>query len=347
MTNLRIIKNKFSGASFEAPREKNKGVSLIALIITIIVILIIAGIAISMFMASDTMDRASSAKVLNEFIEVENAVSQRGTEHKLDPGVYPYEGTALTDALGRTINNKLYGDGYYYLEEDDLVRLGITGTVKNYIVNYETGEVIVTDPYMIANRTIYSKAELIDEETDNSVTGPAEYDESKGVNKPVLFSGMIPVKHDGTDWIVCSTDDEEWYDYAVTSSGPVRYANVMLLDDIVLRDNDNVYSNERVRGMNLSAMEGMTVVNQGSMFIWIPRYTYKASSGASLKNAEIVYSRLTVDYTANGFVRSPAFYNGEYRGASADNDNDGYIGIAGGRELTGIWISKYEAKYSS
>lgn len=316
----------------------NKGISLVALAITIIVIIIIAGIAIGIYMGSDTQDKASSAKVLNEFIEVENAVSSRGTEHKLDSKVYPYIGKALTDSDGMTINNKFYGDGYYYLEFNDLVALGVNASVKNYIVNYDTGEVIVTVPYEFALRTIYTKAELIDEETENSVTGPAEYDEEKGVNKPVLFSGMIPVKYSSGRWVVCSANDKEWYDYAIEGSGPIRYANVMLLDDVTLEDDSGAfYNNEAVRSLNLTAMEGMSVVNQGSMFIWIPRYTYR--------DTEIVYSRLTSDYTAPGFVRSPAFYNGEYKGATAENDNAGYV--AGGRELTGIWISKYEATYAN
>ncbi len=56
-----------------------------------------------------------------------------------------------------------------------------------------------------------------------------------------------------------------------------------------------------------------------------------------------MYSKLTSDYLLDGYIKSPAFYFGEYQGATGANSNAGFI--AGGKELTGIWISKYEAKY--
>ena len=330
--------NKSLEAFKKASRGNNKGVSLMSLIITIIVIVILAGIILNSFFG-ESQDKATSARVLNEFIEVENAVSQRGKEHKLDDLIYPYEGTPLSNENSMTINDKTYGNGYYYLMRDDLAKLGITGTIKSYIVNYDTGEVILEEPYVIAKRTIYSKSELIDVETENAVTGEADYDERKGVNKPVLYSGMIPVKQSGGVWVVTDAQDDEWYDYAINGNGPIRYANVMLLDDISLSSDGNYYSNTRVRGMNLAQMKGMTVVDQGSMFIWIPRYTYKENGSST----EVVYSRLYTDYTLNGFIKSPAFYNGEYTGSNPDNPNAGFI--AGGKELSGIWISKYEARY--
>ena len=237
-----------------------------------------------------------------------------------------------------TVNNKLYGQGFYLLEEDNLITLGINGTIHRYIVNYDTGEVVTLDPFIVADKPIYTKNDLIIEETDNSVAGNAEYDEAKGVNKPVLYTGMIPVKNVDGRWVVTSVDDVEWYDYAVNNNGPVRYANVMLLDDITLIDDDDVrYSNEKIRSMNISSLVGFKVVKEGSMFVWIPRYTYKGD--------EIVYSKLTKDYVQNGFLRAPAFYNGDYTGATVENDNAGYV--AGGKELTGIWISKYEASYAN
>ena len=39
------------------------------------------------------------------------------------------------------------------------------------------------------------------------------YNESKNVNSPKVTIGMIPIKYNGTDWVVCSKDDPEWYSY--------------------------------------------------------------------------------------------------------------------------------------
>ena len=31
----------------------------------------------------------------------------------------------------------------------------------------------------------------------------------RGVNKPQISEGMIPVKYNGTNWVICDEDDEE------------------------------------------------------------------------------------------------------------------------------------------
>ncbi len=317
--------------------KRNKGVTMIALIIMIIVIIILASVVLSSFYYNT--EKASSAKILNEFVEIENAVNILGKMHTMDRNVHRYIGAPLSSDNVLIINYKEYGDGFYYLEERDLVELGVNGTTRNYVVNYVTGEVIATEPFEINDKKIYTKADIVDAETGGSIVGEAEYDEAKGVNKPVLYSGMIPVKISGGSWVVCSEDDREWYDYVIGAEGPNRWANVMLLDDIMLRNpnNGHIYSNEDVRGMKMKDLIGLTVVNDGSMFVWIPRYTYREDTG------EIAYSRLTQDYLNDDYIKAPAFYNGEYNGALLYNGNAGYV--AGGKELTGIWISKYQASY--
>jgi len=317
-------------------KKNNKGISIISLIITIIVIIILATIGIASFYTNT--ENANSAKILNEFTEVENAVGMRGKLHNMDLEVYKYIGTPLSDSEPRIVRNKSFGNGYYYLEQDDLIDLGITGTTRNYIVNYPTGEVVATEPFMVNQRLIYTKQDIIDEQTGNTVTSEAEYDEEKGVNRPVLLSGMLPIKQSGGNWVVCDKYDKEWYDYVITNGSPTRYANAMLMDDITLiSPSGKALTNEQVRGSKREDLVGYTVQNEGSIFVWIPRYTYKEGTN------EIIYSKLTQDYLLNGFIRHPAFYNGEYQGATSENDNAGYI--AGGKELTGIWLSKYQASY--
>lgn len=74
--------------------NNNRGISLITLIITIVVIMIIAGVSIVNF--NGTHERASSSKILNEFTEVETAISSLGKMHSLDSSVYRYVGTPLS-----------------------------------------------------------------------------------------------------------------------------------------------------------------------------------------------------------------------------------------------------------
>ena len=332
---MRTINNKSLASS-------NRGISLLSLIITIIVIIILAAVAIVSNYDKNVRE-ANFSKMYNELFEVEAAIAQRGYEHKLDNAIYPYEYKEQYSSAKTTIvNNITYGDGYFLVTPEELETLGVASAAREYVVNYSTGEVILKEPYFWDNKKIHTKEDLLEAYTNNSVITKAEYDKEKGVNKPVLLDGMIPVKFNGTNWIVASKDDIDWYDYSVGSSGgPLRYANVMLMDDTTIRKADGtLLTNEAVRGTNVENLVGMTIENPGSMFVWIPRYTYKDEGGTY----SIVYSNLTLDYVANGYTRNPAFYYGEYTGAeSTMQNNTGYI--AGGRELTGIWISKYTAGY--
>lgn len=320
--------------------NSNSGFSLMSLIITIILIILLASIAIINGFGKN-IDEAEYTKMLNEFIEVENAIAQRGMEHKLDANVYPYESkVAYSNESKITIDNTTYGEGYHLVTPVELEKLGVTGATRDFVVNYITGDVILKEPLFLNDKEIYTKDDMLNE---NDLVTEGEYDEKKGVNKPMLLNGMLPVKYDGSNWVIVSTTDEEWYDYSIDESGgPLRYANVMLMDDTTVRDTSGrILTNEQIRGTNIENLVGMKIDIEGSMFIWIPRFTYKIEGDGS---KSIVYSNLTKDYTLNGYIKSPAFYQGEYAGAeSTGKDNTGYV--AGGKELTGIWISKYEAGY--
>ena len=60
-------------------------------------------------------------------------------------------------------------------------------------------------------------------------------DASINVNKPQVSEGMIPVKHNGTNWVITNVYDTEWYDYNKTS---MKWANVMLRDEAQYLDLD-------------------------------------------------------------------------------------------------------------
>ncbi len=318
--------------------KKNNGVSMIALIITIVILIIIASIVISSFLG--TSDKATSAKVLNEFIEVENAVAVQGKLAKIAGSNYQFYGEDLSASdKNVVINGITYNkEGYYLLTKDDLIMLGVNSSSSRFVVNYDTGEVIAVDPFIINNKKIYTKMDLIYEETDYQVAGIAEYDETRGVNKPILYNGMIPVKRSENSWVVCSKDDPEWYDYVVAGDGPIRYANAMLLDDteLINPSNNKTVSNYDLRNKKISEFVGYQVKTEGSMFIWVPRYTYKDSTD------EIAYSKLTSDFLIQGYEKASSFHNGVVAAGSEGEEQ-----LASGKELTGIWISKYQASYAN
>lgn len=315
--------------------KNNKGISISSLIITIIVIIILAGITVY-YSYNKNLNKATFTKIYNEMQEVSNAVVQRSIEHKIDKELYKYAGKDLS-VEPQEVAGVQYGEGYYLVKSSEIMGdLGVSNVNRDYIVNYDTGEIISVEAIYMGNVENHTIQDLIDSELDASVTVVnGEYDSEKGVNKPLVSKGMVPVKFQGSNWVVTTEDDPNWYDYSADSN---KWANIMLVDELEVTG----MTNDQVRASSIEEMANREVVKEGSAFVWIPRYTYKEADGS------IVYSKLTTDYTADGYVKQPAFYFGEYDGATTSGTSSANTGYkSGGTELTGIWLSKYEAGYGN
>ncbi|HCC07509.1 MAG TPA: hypothetical protein DEP72_05055, partial [Clostridiales bacterium] len=126
-------------------------------------------------------------------------------------------------------------------------------------------------------------------------------------NAPQLATEMIPVIFDTSDFRNATAQeitDKSWYSYRV---------------DLDQNAADRV-ANEKWANVKL---------NDGSMFVWVPRYTYKIIGDNTTSNYAddkilIKYSNGTVDDTTDGYKAHPAFN-------------------FGGTQLTGMWVAKFEA----
>ena len=199
----------------------------------------------------------------------------------------------------------------------------------------------------LTNTGLFAKAQEAKEKTQNAEENQArtlnEYEDELNkyvsdnkdktdwtgkVNKPKLMTGMAAIKftdptgdekaNEGS--VVKTTDtDTAWYDYDAK-----KWANAQTQD--------------------------------GSMWVWIPRFAYKVNS--STKTFDIVFLEGTTDYyyengerkeakrqktenetidTTTGYTVHPAFTNE----SSINYANGGWD-----KELTGIWVSKFEAGYA-
>ena len=138
------------------------------------------------------------------------------------------------------------------------------------------------------------------------------------VNKPKLMTGMTAIKftdptgdekaNEGS--VVKTTDtDTAWYDYDAK-----KWANAQTQD--------------------------------GSMWVWIPRFAYKINS--SNKTFDVVFLKdITNTYIDNGtekdaekegYIVHPSFKN---------ESSTGYENGGWDKDLTGIWVSKFEAGFAS
>ena len=165
---------------------------------------------------------------------------------------------------------------------------------------------------------------VIEQETDGG------YSVEKKVNAPRLTSGMTPIKfteptstEKGTV-VATNSEDAEWYEYG-TEEGKKRWANARTED--------------------------------GSMWVWIPRFAYRVDN--TNKTFDIVFLIGTTDQyydeqgvvqtakrctseeqevdTSTGFTVHPAF---------TDESSINYRNGGWDKEITGIWVAKFEAGYA-
>ncbi len=174
-----------------------------------------------------------------------------------------------------------------------------------------------------------------------TITVNNQEERSTNVNSPSVVKGMVPVKWVETDrtyyeysldidgqisrsestntegfWLTTTENDVEWYDYN-TQTNKMIWANVMLKDEIEIREVPDPKDSK----LTLDNLAGKRIDAHGSMFVWIPRFSYKDVTTGS-KLFDIKWSKSTTD--TEGYDPLPAF--------TYEN-----------KELTGFWMAKYEA----
>ena len=170
--------------------------------------------------------------------------------------------------------------------------------------------------------------QVVYEERKNRETNDeVEIKTCKGPNAPELKKGMTPVKFNEAtaskkgEVVKTTAEDNEWYSYK-----DKKWANAETED--------------------------------GSLWVWIPRFAYRINSDD--QTTDVVFLRGTTDEycdengniqtakrcrtvdekvdTTTGYTVHPAF---------TDESNIGFRNGGWDRELTGIWVSKFEAAYAT
>lgn len=175
------------------------------------------------------------------------------------------------------------------------------------------------------------------------------------VNKPKLSEGMIPIKWENSNWIICSENDPGWYNYIDQKNGTdgtSKWANVMLSDGKYYATNSttvNKTGKEEARVGTKVAKEDL-----GSMFVWIPRYAYQIESGyhssdagkiniSFLKGTKQYSVGSSIVYTSHGEIGTGTISNSSGQG----NWNEHPAFQYGNTTIEGIWVAKFEASSSN
>lgn len=198
-------------------------------------------------------------------------------------------------------------EDFYVLEQDQLAKLGINTVLYSYLVDYSQNAVFALEPLNINGEIRYT--------TDDVLAGMEIkiYIDKSGANKPQVEAGMKPVIYDDKtkNWIFVENPEETaWYNY-----DRKIWANVMLSD----------------------TTEGNV---DGSQFVWIPRFAYKISNANwNMQKAGVIEIKFLVDDT------NVAVDGTTINDKNIDSSKDYVVHPAFnfGKQVKGIWISKYEA----
>ena len=201
---------------------ENKGITLIALVITIIVLLILAGVSISMLTGDNgILTQAQRAKEMTEASSEEEYIQLLVIGYNTNKKTYgeelknvEFNTVENTTSIMDTETGTTYGDGWYYLKPEDVKDYELK---NSYIIDYETGEYIKYDKNkhtILTNELLCISDELVYSADPKNMTngdswGDAilhnfnEGDENSGwKGKALIFDGVddgIEVK-DNSDY---------------------------------------------------------------------------------------------------------------------------------------------------
>ena len=291
--------------NMEKLKKNNKGITLLVLVITIIILLILAGITIATVISDNgIIQNANDAKEQTEIAE-EKEIVDRATIQAMG-----------NNKRGNLVKNEL---------QEELDK--ITGKGKT-----ETSE-------------IGEEIEIVFIESDRYYTVDIDGNVAQIITEE--NAAETPIY-----WEKTTKTDEEWYSYADISDGDKE----VKVNEPKLRGSMTAikYVGEDAESQTGSKWAN-AITQDGSMWVWIPRYAYRITSGYhtadtvgtidvafidtnnNFLNGEtgaIVTAPEDVTYTTEGvqneWLVHPAF--------TSSAENGGGFG-----ELSGLWVGKFEA----
>lgn len=162
--------------------RNERGITIVSLVITVVVLTIIVGITlVSGIDPNEDLEKMKSSVLKSELAQVQQIVLETYIKYKqtdntnLLIGTYQSSSTVYIYSLGfekkygsyeefTTLRNNVqnaisYSISYYYtINSDDLEKLGISGSNESYLVNYYTGEVINMSTVVINGEVLYMGA---------------------------------------------------------------------------------------------------------------------------------------------------------------------------------------------
>ncbi len=184
--------------------------------------------------------------------------------------------------------------------------------------------------------------------TDSAGNSAMDTIEVTLANKPKIDSGMVPVvyRESLNAWVIADENGGDWYDY---SSDKAQWANIMLEDGLTVEGDIEVLDD------NKTILVGKKVTAPGSMFVWIPRYMYQIpvanyhTSTAGEINIKFLKgtTNIATDGTNVQIANASGGDNWNVHPAFCDGNKTSYANGEWDKDITGIWVAKFEASSSN
>ena len=329
--------------------KKNNGITLIALVITIIVLLILAGVTIATLTGDNgILTKASDAKEQTEIADEREKVELSATG-----ALANNNGGEITQENLETELGKYFTSGKYSItpgtNED-----GTEGYIVTITENDQKGRKYFVDKN--GNVTEYTAKEP--EETPGVSEEPAfsraygvieieflsgtSYNTTTTPNHPIIKEGMTAITYNETTGEAINVSDDsgtDWYSYEDTS--------------ISGKENKSKWANAKV-----------TVGDVESYFVWIPRYAYRIVYFDTPENAEAYRADKSQTTGIIGYSDARGIVDAEGKTPSDLQEPETSIAVGekklrthpafetdldqGGwsSKLEGIWVAKYEVSQS-
>ena len=237
--------------------KSKQGITLVALVVTIVVLIILAGITLSLVLGQNGVaNKAKEAKDDTIMAQEKENIGLAWNAACIDAGG---DTSAITGTIMQTELNKTLTANEKDSSKATVAQTTVDGKTQLTITYTTTGNVY----------TIDSNGKIIQGEvTPTTAKADGSWSDTKKVNTPkITGTGLVPVTlaTDGTATEVTDLSSD-WYDYNTTANSS-RWANAVTKD-----------SSGKITGY----------------FVWIPRYEYKIS-GTTITVQFVDTSKTTAD----------------------------------------------------
>ncbi len=341
--------------------QHNKGITLIALVITIVVLIILAAISIATLTGENGLiQNAQKAAFMEEIQAVKEnvvmkqvkilALEQEGKSEELFTEKFNVTDGAAKDTLKREIlymregmpEDKSPNDYDIDTEFESLVQGD--GTINGiYVIDEETGngkkdtyiydeetDTVYKIPQTKIGSNIYHSYETVTKEKGGTSTGSGKIDEESemvNIDNEYYYAPNLKGFSSKDTSVIYYTSD-----FSKSKEVPAQeYIDGGQQYQIEVEGETYIFHNYGKQAKKWANVK-TTANRKEAWWVWIPRYAYNIGEGTKMN---IIFI---------GTDNKPL--NPEYNGTLPDGYEPHPAFTQGEKELKGIWISKYEADYS-